>query len=805
MTLRSIRTRRRIRSATSAAIAAAAVVISLGSGGGTAAAAGGGFPIHAPGFPATWSARDAHFGGIFGELGFPGFGGRWFGGGSSTPTAAVGNGPFGIAIDQATHTAYVGNTIDGTLSVINTDTCNAFVTTGCAKMPPPITVLPPAAGPGLVDAAVDEKTDTVYFVNDGTNTIAVIDGATCNATVTTGCGQTPETITLPGTVDGAPDGVAVDDATDTIYVSNANFGTVSVINGATCNANAVSGCGQTPGTINLDHSGPAVPAVDEATDTVYVPNGGDGTVSVIDGATCNATVRTGCANVPPVLTVGGSPGAAAIDQASDTVYVVVGGIPGFGSLNVFNGATCDATVTSGCGQTPTSVPAGANAFDVAIDPVTHRVFVLNQNDSTVSIVDGATCNARDRAGCAQRPSTVATAYNPGYLAIDIANDTVYVADYYEPTVSLLNGAACTLTNPAGCRRPTAPTTPGGAGPGGTAVDEATGTLYVSDADGNTVSVIATASCNAFMTFGCGRSWPTVASGNFPGGVGLDQQTDTIYVANPADNTVSVINGATCNATTSSGCGQTLTPIDVGGVPVGVTVDEDNHSAYVANVGDGTVSMINTATCNGTQQSGCAPTQTLSIVGTNIPDDYVVDEKTDTIYATNSGDGSTTVSVINGATCNATNITGCTQVAAINVGASPSGLAINEMTDTVYAINQNDGPSDSDVSVINAATCNVTNLSGCNQSPPTLGVGTAPNQIAVDPATDQVFVSSPVYSATDVYNGATCRGTVTWGCGQTPLTVQLGGNPGNPVADLAHDTVYVPDGSDDEVSYFPAGF
>jgi hypothetical protein len=35
-------------------------------------------------------------------------------------------------------------------------------------------------------------------------------------------------------------------------------------------------------------------------------------------------------------------------------------------------------------------------------------------------------------------------------------------------------------------------------------------------------------------------------------------------------------------------------------------------------------------------------------------------------------------------------------------------------------------------------------------------------------------------------------------------VQLGGNPGNPAVDLARGTVYVPDGSDEEVSYFPAG-
>jgi DNA-binding beta-propeller fold protein YncE len=743
---------------------------------------------------------------LFGGLRLPHFGFGGFGA-SAAPAVGVGSGPFAVAVDQATHTAYVVNQYDGQVSVINTATCNALITTSCAGAHPGLITVDTSGNGGVIDAAIDQDTDTLYLVNLFSNTISVVNGATCNASVSTGCGQVPETITVSGTTNDGTDGVAVDDATDTVYVANVNLNTVSVIDGATCNGTTTSGCGQTPATVTVG-AAPAVPAVDEATDTIYVPNSGDGTVSVIDGATCNASVTTGCANTPSRLTVGGGPIAAAVDEATDTIYVAMPNYLGSGALAVLNGATCNAAVTSGCGQTPATVPVGSNGDGVLVDPVTQSVFVVNQNDSTLSIIDGAICNALDTAGCAQHPPVVATGYFPGYMDIDIATDTIYVANNGANTVSVINGAACTLTRPLACRHD-APTTTAGPGPGGSAVNEATGTLYVANADGNDVSVIGTARCNAFVVFGCGQSWPTVAAGTFPGGVAVDQKTDTIYVAdlapnNLGENTVALIDGATCNAANSSGCAQHLSPISVGPVPVGVAVDDANDTAYVANVGDGSVSMINTATCNGVEQSGCASTKTLSIGGTNIPDDYVVDEKTDTIYATNSGNGSNTVSVINGATCNATHVTGCNQVAAIKVGSSPSGLAINELTDTVYAINQNDGPSDSDVSVINGATCNVTKLSGCGQSPPTLGLGTAPSQIAVDQATDQVYVSSPFYSDADVYNGATCRGTFTWGCGQTPVTVQLGGNPGNPAVDLARGTVYVPDGSDEEVSYFPAG-
>ena len=84
--------------------------------------------------------------------------------------------------------------------------------------------------------------------------------------------------------------VAVDQATDTIYVTNANDNNVSVIDGASCNAEVTTGCNRTPPTVAVGGQ-PVDVSVDESTDTVYVANWGNGagtTVSVIDGAICNA-------------------------------------------------------------------------------------------------------------------------------------------------------------------------------------------------------------------------------------------------------------------------------------------------------------------------------------------------------------------------------------------------------------------------------------------------------------------------------------------------------------------------------------
>ena len=106
--------------------------------------------------------------------------------------------------------------------------------------------------------------------------------------------------------------------------------------------------------------------------------------------------------------------------------------------------------------------------------------------------------------------------------------------------------------------------PVGIGPSELALDPATHTIYVANgnndngpnAGGNTVSVIDARHCNAQDVSTCKGPWPTITVGNLPSTIAIDQHTDTVYVTDTGDNTVSVFNGATCNALVTSGCGQT---------------------------------------------------------------------------------------------------------------------------------------------------------------------------------------------------------------------------------------------------------
>jgi DNA-binding beta-propeller fold protein YncE len=153
--------------------------------------------------------------------------------------------------------------------------------------------------------------------------------------------------------------VAVGERTDTVYVADLFANTVSVINGATCNGADATGCGEVPPTVPVA-PGPDAVAVDEATDTVYVSTGffndaPTAAMSVIDGPTCNAIVTSGCGQTPATMETGGFSYGVAVDQATGTVFAdsIVGS-----DLEAFNGATCNSVRNSGCGQVPVSLPTG---------------------------------------------------------------------------------------------------------------------------------------------------------------------------------------------------------------------------------------------------------------------------------------------------------------------------------------------------------------------------------------------------------------------------------------------------------------
>jgi YVTN family beta-propeller protein len=335
-------------------------------------------------------------------------------------------------------------------------------------------------------------------------------------------------------------------------------------------------------------------------------------LAMISAAACNASNTGGCAQVSYAPTGGRGAAAVAVDERTHTAYVLNSGSD---TVAVINTATCNAATTSGCAQNPARVRIPYAGNGLAVNPQTDTIYVAESSQTKppmiqaeMSVINGAACNASDTGGCAGPPAATVTLGTGRFLSpeitVDPGTDTVYAAG---AGLAVYNGRTCTGTDTQGCTVPLARIHPliSGFAPS-IAVDAPAGTIYAStalvQADGGVVVAISRNTCNALDTTGCTRL-ATIRGGPGPTGVAADPQTHTLYVANEP-SAVSMVNTATCNATSVSSCSQFPAAFPVGSYPGQIVVSPAAHTVYVLNVQAGNVSVINSATCNATDTRGC---------------------------------------------------------------------------------------------------------------------------------------------------------------------------------------------------------
>jgi DNA-binding beta-propeller fold protein YncE len=707
----------------------------------------------------------------------------------------LGGSPGTPAVNPRTGTLYVPvqcptsycstSSLSHVMDVINTATCNAAVMSDCRV------VARARVGTNPTAATVDQKTDTVYVTN-ATGTVTVVDGARCNATVTSGCGAALATIH----VGGFPVAAVSNPITRTLYVASLS-GSVFVINTANCNAVTTQGCGQPVKTV-VDSQGPAAIDVNLATDTVYAVNTGTGngnTVSVIDGARCNGSTGSGCGVAPHTITVGNGAFWDAVDQETNTIYVAN---YNDGTVSLIDGAHCNATVSSGCGSTPPVVPTGAGPAFVAVDASLHTVFALNQQDDTLSAINTRTCNGTVTFGChkAAPNAQAGSNQNPGYTGFPNAltllphTDTAYVVNVGgENRVSVITVGRCDATVKSSCRIP-APSVPNAEFQA--SVDPATDTIYASNLNLPEIDVLSGATCNAKHRSGCAPLAEIPMSNPGASMGAIDDTTRTLY-ASDASGSVSVINVATCNAAHIAGCATATPTITVGASPGSPVLNPATRTLYVPfGATRNQIAVIDTASCNAQDSAGCGHTPGTITVGENT---FViaVSSKTDTIYAPSTGvpfASGDTVDVINGATCDGTNHSGCGHIAAtVKVGLGPYGVAVDDSTETVYVANNANGDTPGTVSVINGATCNGVETTGCADNIPTVAVGRSPLLVAVDTRTAAVYVTDFSSAGVSVIDGSTCNAKMTTGCSHPAPEQAVGSQPFGIAVNQSSNTVY----------------
>ena len=322
-------------------------------------------------------------------------------------TVPVGPSPLSPAVNIQTDRIYVANQFGNSVTVID-GTTNSVIATVQTGISP-------------VVAAVNEVTNKIYVANQYDDTVTVIDGTTYL------------TLTVP--VGNSPSAVVVNPITNKIYVLNPNDDTVTVIDGATNSTTTVT-----------VQDVPSGIALNMTTNKIYVSNQNGSSVTVIDGPT------NGTTTVP----VGGPATGLAVNAVTNKIYV----------------STCCDTVTiiDGATLSTSTVSVGPYPSAVAVNSVTNKIYVVTPGDYTVTVIDGST-NAT---------STVflgADLSNSAVLGVNSVTNKIYVTRLYT-TLAIIDGRTDSLTM-----------LEVGSFPFGLAVNPASDRVYVANYGDNTVSVI----------------------------------------------------------------------------------------------------------------------------------------------------------------------------------------------------------------------------------------------------------------------------------------------------------------------------
>jgi YVTN family beta-propeller protein len=475
--------------------------------------------------------------------------------GAVTATVAVGNDPFGLAVNPGANKIYVTNSSDGTVTVIDgaTSAASSLVSVGNSPR----------------ELAVNPTTNQVYVANFSDNNVTVIDGLT-NATVNLDTGTSPLL-------------VAVNPVTNQAYIVNINSNSVTVIDGAT-NVTAVVAVGS-----SSQRNGSSI-AANPATNKIYVPNSFSNTVSVIDGTNNSATtISSMIGTIPNNLAVNpvtnniyvtnlADGTVSVIDGSTDTVSDVV--TVGFSSqtnrtsiaanpvtnkIYVPNSFSNTVTVIDGATNLTTTITLGIGSIPnaVAINPATNKIYVTNLGDGTVSVIDGSTdtVSAVVTVGFSSQANGTSIAVNP-------VTNKIYVPNSFSNTVTVIDGPTNATTTV---------TTGIGTDPNAVAINPITNKIYVTNLADGTVSVIDGVT-NAVTVVTVGFSSQANRTS-----IAVNLATDKIYVTNSFSNSLTVIDGAS-NTTTTLTAG-------IGTIPNAIAINLATNDIYVTNLADATVSAI----------------------------------------------------------------------------------------------------------------------------------------------------------------------------------------------------------------------
>jgi YVTN family beta-propeller protein len=279
-------------------------------------------------------------------------------------------------------------------------------------------------------------------------------------------------------VGDAPVAIAGNSVANRVYVADNGSGSITVLDGQTDTVAATVQIGSLP----------YVLAVNDATDSVYVSNTFNNLLSVIDGKT-NKVHQLKAGSVNKIL----------VDKERNLVYLL--------------GYEDDyLTIVDGKTEQVRRSPIGAmHLWDEALDKSTGEVFVTRIENRDIAISDATL----------QKPSTTTAGNMPCAIRIDAKHKRIYVANYVDNTISVLDAAS---------KKPIA-TIPVGERPQAIALDESADLIYVANTRSNSISVIDGAQLRVVATLPTGKN---------PYAIAVDTNHGGVYAADLSEQSVTAI-------------------------------------------------------------------------------------------------------------------------------------------------------------------------------------------------------------------------------------------------------------------------
>ncbi len=213
----------------------------------------------------------------------------------------------------------------------------------------------------------------------------------------------------------------------------------------------------------------------------------------------------------------------------------------------------------------TSIFAGTNPSMVAVTPNGTLAYVTGYgNNGANTTVDAVSLNASSNF------TTSSVSVGSGPIGIAIVNNIVFVTNYGSNSWSYF---------PVGSSSPTTVNSWGG-GPISIAANASATQVYVANSTSNRVNVFQS-NFNGTNTYGVTT---TITTGLYPDALLLVPNSTTLYVANANDNTLDVIN-------TSSNSVVATIALPSGGHPNGLALTPDNATLMVMNSPAGGITYI----------------------------------------------------------------------------------------------------------------------------------------------------------------------------------------------------------------------